>query len=196
MKKLNISCLTFAMAVLLFDPGSIARLYGATSSGDLNGDGAVDAADASAMFAAWTGDPDAPGTNAATAEYNPESGELKISSNGAVNVFVQSASSHIIPVNPAPTIPVGLLTNNTSRIGITNLGPINVTNFSFGSIGTGLAMSDLKLVFSPALGQKATEIAAGSVGFRYVQVPEPATATLLGLVVSGYGSLRRKWKRT
>jgi len=179
-------------AVDAADAGIMFGDWGASpnSKANKNGDGFVDAADAAVMFAEWTGDPDPPGTNAATAEYNSETGQLTISSAGAVNVFVQSAASKITPLNPPPVVPVGLLTNNASRVGITNLGPINTTNFSFGSIGAGLAMSDLKLVYTPALGQKGIEIAAGSAGFRYI--PEPASCGLLAMGMLGYFAARRR----
>jgi len=123
-------------------------------------------------------------------EYNSATGELLASSGGVVNFFVQSATSKIIPINPPPVVPVGLLTNNAGRVGITNLGPINLTDFSFGSIGKGLATSDLTLNYTSALGQKAVVVPACS-GIEWVCVPEPTSLGLLGLGVFGLIGTRR-----
>lgn len=125
-----------------------------------------------------------PGQNAATGEYNPLTGELKISIAGAVNVYVESLSHSITPLNPPPVVPVGLLTNNSSRVGISNLGPINVSNFSFGSIGTGLECNDLSLHYTPALGQK--EIVTT------VCLPEPGGVALVSAGLIGLLAMRRK----
>lgn len=134
-----------------------------------------------------------PSSAYATANYNPFTGELIISAYGVVNVFVQSASNRITPLNPPPVVPVGLLTNNAGRVGITNLGPINLTNFSFGNIGIGLAESDLKLVYTAALGQKGIELPAGSQNFTFGNgIPEPAAGGLFLYGVWGVFLGRRK----
>ena len=152
-------------------------------------DGLVDAADAGKMFAEWTGDHPEPGAGDATAEYNTVSGQILISANGVVNVFVESASGGLSPGN-SDAAPAGLLaSDNASRVGLTGFGGINVTNWKSQN-SAGLAPEDLSLVVGPALGVPSVTHAAGSANFRYI--PEPATASLLGLGLLGLLTCRRR----
>ena len=151
---------------------------------------------ATVAYAAEPGAAGAPGAADAggvKGEYDPATGEFMISSGGAVNFYMESASKAIVPLGAPPAGVVGLLTNNTGRIGMTNLGPINLTDFSFGNVGKGLLASDLKLVYTSALGQAAKTILPsedGSTAFRYV--PEPASIGMVALGLVGLLGARRR----
>ena len=161
---------------------------GGDSGADLNNDGVIDAADAGALFAAWTGEAPAAAAGEATAAYNPASGLIEISANGVVNAFVESASGSLTPGNADPA-PAGLLaSDNASRVGLTGFGGINVTNWKSQNT-PGLAADDLTLVVGPALGVPSVSYRAGSANFS---IPEPATAGLLGLGLCGLLLARRR----
>ena len=158
--------------------GVWGSLNDATNSADKNGDGFVDASDAGVMFGEWTGDPGAVVSGTVAAEYDPSTGELTISSRGVINLFVESHSGVLTPLSPSPTPPVGLLSNSTKRVGITNLGPIDLENYRFGSIGAGLSLDDLTLVYTAGFGQAAVIVPASTDGaFQFV--PEPTVPCYL-----------------
>ena len=121
------------------------------SIADKNGDGVVDAADAGELFAAWTGEAPVAGEGDATAAYNWTNGLIEISANGVVNVFVESASGGLAP-GSTDAAPAGVLvSDNASRVGLTGFGGISVVNWKSQN-ATELAQNDLSLVVGPALG--------------------------------------------
>ena len=163
---------------------------GGDSGADLNGDGVVDAADAGILFAEWTGEAPVAAAGEATAAYNYVTGLIEISANGVVNAFVESASGGLTPGN-ADAAPAGLLaSDNASRVGLTGFGGINVTNWKSQN-STGLAMEDLTLVVGPALGVPSVIHRAGTAHFVYALIPEPASVALMGLGLLGLMATRR-----
>ena len=161
---------------------------GGDTGADLVEDGTIDAADAGVMFANWTGDAPAAAAGEATAQYNYVSGLIEISANGVVNAFVESASGGLTPGN-ADAAPAGLLaSDNASRVGLTGFGGINVTNWKSQN-STGLEETDLTLVVGPALGVPSVSHRAGSANFAYV--PEPTSVALMGLGLLGLMATRR-----
>ena len=144
---------------------SVWNTDGGDSGADKNGDNIVEAADAGQLFAAWTGEAPAAGAGQATAAYDPGTGLIEISANGVVNVFVESASSALTP-GAADAAPAGLLaSDNASRVGLTGFGGINVTNWKSHNTA-GLPASDLTLVVGPALGVPSVTYAAQSRRIR------------------------------
>ena len=127
------------------------------------------------------------------AEYIAATGELIVSSGGAVNLFVDHLDSGISVLDPVPAPPAGiLLTNNPSRVGLTGFGGISVEDWSFGSIGAEIPMEKLVLKYNSALGQPEVLIPAGATGFAYTVVPEPASVVLIGVGIVGLLAKRRR----
>lgn len=131
-------------------------------------------------------DPSPPALGASTAEYNPTTGQLTLTVNGSYNIYVQSQAGLLVPLTATPDGLPGLLTNNHSRVGITNLNPIQLTNFAMGSIGQGLAMNDLELVYSPSLGSEQIHVPASTAeNASFLYVPEPRNALTLLVAFMG-----------
>ena len=140
----------------------------------------------------WEADPVPPGAESASAEYNLATGELKMSINGAVNAYVNSASGLITPLPSTPDGVSGLLTNNRFRVGMTNLSPINVTNFNFGSIGAGIPCLDLSLVYTPRLGAAEVTVQAGVDAGGQFPCPETCSFSLAMTGLCGMAACRRR----
>ena len=161
---------------------------GGETGADFNSDGIVDARDAGALFENWTGDAPSVGAREAAASYNPSIGLIEISASGVVNVFVESASSSLTP-GGADRAPTGtLVSDNSSRVGLTGFAGVEATNWKSQNTPN-LPCSDLSLVVSHAISAPAVTYPPGSANF--VCTPEPASASLLSLALAGLLACRR-----
>lgn len=163
---------------------------GAATGADLNNDGIVDAGDFDIVFAAWTGDGHLPAAGDANASYHTN-GTITINATEVINVFVESSSGILTP-GGADAVPAGtLLTDNASRVGITGFTGITVEGWR--SHNTAIPFDDvcgeLSLVVGPALGVPAIVYPIGSSNFEFIPCAIPEPASASLLSIAFAGLL-------
>jgi hypothetical protein len=175
---------------------------GATSGksffdGDANGDGAVDV---SSDFVIWNSQrgTDLVGNNQGKAEYNPLTGVIAVSTNGASFIEINSANANLITANAVPlaSVPNALFQDppTASKInyaGINALGAGGfLDDFSLGAIAPLGLVPDINGNI-PGLTFRWSNPGVPAQTIPVVLVPEPAGVVFLASV-AGLSLIRRR----
>jgi len=151
------------------------------------------------MFGNWTGDPGPAGVSAAlaagaaTAEYDPITGEIVVSVNEVLNWYIEQVGGSAMtgPDSASPPLPLasGLVSDSDVRVGETAFAPFSYSDVNLGAVAaTGLADDgSLKIFWNTGFGLPLQEALVS-----FAVVPEP---TAIALAVLGWGSLLIRRRR-
>lgn len=116
-----------------------------------------------------------PPTEQSAVAYNALTGDLWFASNGSINFSIVSRSALFTPLPAGTTSPIGLLTNNRFRVGITALSRIMLPDGCYvGNVGSGIPIDDLSFQFFDRHPGRNDSFSTTPGSSAYYIMPEPA----------------------
>jgi hypothetical protein len=180
-------------SVLIANLGRSGALF---QEGDANNDHRVNVSGDGSKFVAQLGT-DILGSGQGLAEYNPATGQVLISTNGAGFIEIGSSLSQLIPGNAVPT--------NTAGLGASFSDPFTTTTvnyLSFSALGTGGILDDFSIGailptgisdpsgFVPGALFRWSVVGGGEFSAGVQIIPEPGS-----LILASLGAFSLLWKK-
>ncbi|MDA0661181.1 MAG: hypothetical protein O3C60_20460 [Planctomycetota bacterium] len=143
--------------------------------GDANNDHLVDGLDVAQVFSNWTSDSSSTTsfTQSISGTFNPQTGEVTVSSDGVANWFLQSDTGGLAFENAFETLSgfEGVaLSQNANRVGMASIGSAPLSSLAFDSLSLGpiaaIGSLDLQLLYNASQGSPLQSA-------RLTIVPEP-----------------------